>query len=358
MESVLILSCLKKFYRTAIILYLNCDLVYDHRHLYYHRGAVDADPSKSLFYLKGGEAHVEYRTTDRKFGLNMSYNYRTNQANLVDMVDIVNDTDPLNIQLGNPDLKNQNCHNIYLSAGYTMPANARLGVYGNVNIYGNRIVHGYRYDTATGIRTFRSYNVDGCANMHWELQYRRDLWLRGLSGGLNLGYDWNRYVDMVGENSEPVSQKVSNEDYGYWVALRYAQGIVTATIGTRMQWITSRYERLQSIARTFNTSSWAELGLNLPKNFRVTTDLSYMTRSGYLDDNLNNHDWLWNAEVSYKLKNAWTFSVRGYDILHQMKQVQYAVNAQGRTQEMYNILPRFVMFTLQYSFDFKPKKHK
>ena len=342
----------------TFILYLNCDLVYDHRHLYYHRGAVDADPSKSLFYLKGGEAHVEYRTTDRKFGLNMSYNYRTNQANLVDMVDIVNDTDPLNIQLGNPDLKNQNCHNIYLSAGYTMPANARLGVYGNVNIYGNRIVHGYRYDTATGIRTFRSYNVDGCANMHWELQYRRDLWLRGLSGGLNLGYDWNRYVDMVGENSDPVSQKVSNEDYGYWVALRYAQGIVTATIGTRMQWITSRYERLQSIARTFNTSSWAELGLNLPKNFRVTTDLSYMTRSGYLDDNLNNHDWLWNAEVSYKLKNAWTFSVRGYDILHQMKQVQYAVNAQGRTQEMYNILPRFVMFTLQYSFDFKPKKHK
>lgn len=51
-------------------------------------------------------------------------------------------------------------------------------------------------------------------------------------------------------------------------------------------------------------------------------------------------------------------SIRGYDILHQMKQVQYAVNAQGRTQEMYNILPRFVMFSVQYTFDFKPKKHK
>jgi len=65
---------------------------------------------------------------------------------------------------------------------------------------------------------------------------------------------------------------------------------------------------------------------------------------------------LWNAEVSYKLKEAWTFSVRGYDILNQTKSIGYTVNAQGRTQEVYNTLPRFVMFTVKYSFDFKPKK--
>lgn len=339
-------------------LYANCDFVYDHRHLYYHRGTVNADPSKSLFYIKGGWVQFQYSSPDDKFGANLSYSYSTTLANLVDMVDIVNDTDPLNIQLGNPDLKNQNSHNIFLSTSYTMPANARLGMFGNVNIYGNRIVHGYRYDTSTGVRTFRSYNVDGCASMDWGIQYRRDLWLRGLSGGLSVYYDWNRYVDMVGENADPVSQRVLNQGFEGRAHLSYNRGIVWASVMTSLRWGRDEYERLNSISRTFNTRSTASLSLELPANFSIGTELNFVTRDGYLDSRMNSHDWLWNADISYRLKNAWTFSIRGYDILNQMKEIQYTVNAQGRTQEMYNILPRFVMLTVQYKFDFKPKKRK
>lgn len=339
-------------------LYANCDLVYDHRHLYYHRGTVNADPSRSLFFLRAGTLELRYNTLDNKLNVSMMYKYGTRLASLVDMVDIVNDTDPLNIQLGNPDLRNEGTHTIDCNLRYSMPQNAYLYFYGRYNTYSNQIVRGYRYDTPTGIRTFRSYNVSGAYSSYLTVSYIRDLWLKGLSGRIGCNFDFSQYADMVGENAEPVNQKVRKDDYGYWVALRYAKGIFNASIGTRMQWVTSRYERLQSVSSTFNTSSWVELGIKLPGNIRITTDLNYMTRSGYLDDNLNSHDWLWNAEVSYKLKNAWTFSIRGYDILHQMKQVQYAVNAQGRTQEMYNILPRFVMFSVQYTFDFKPKKHK
>ena len=45
-----------------------------------------------------------------------------------------------------------------------------------------------------------------------------------------------------------------------------------------------------------------------------------------------------------------------YDILNQMKGVTYSVNAQGRTQTLNTVLPRYFMLTLAYRFDFKPKR--
>lgn len=347
----------KKGNKGSFNLYTRASLVYDHRHLYYNRGSVIADPSKSLFYLKEGSADFEYKSANNKLWTLLTYRYSTTLANLVDMVDIVNDTDPLNVQLGNPDLKNQNEHEIFMNVGYSMPANASLWFYGGYSVFGNQIVRGYRYDTSTGVRTFRSYNVNGSSNMNFYLAYQRDLWLKGLSGRVSANYDRNRYADMVGENADPVKQKVLNQNYGCSVNLRYNQGIVDARILTKLRWGRDKYDRLNSVSNTFCTFNMASLSLELPKNFSIGTDLKFVTRDGYLDSRMNSHDWLWNAEVRYKLKDAWTFSVRGYDILNQMKSIQYSVNAQGRTQEMYNILPRFVMLTVKYNFDFKPKKH-
>lgn len=325
---------------------------------FYNRGSVNADPSKSLFYFKEGGANVEYSSANNKLQTSLSYIYSTKLADLVDMVDIVNDTDPLNIQLGNPDLKIQSEHSVFINANYSMLANARLWFYGGLSIYDNQIVRGYRYDTATGIRTFKSYNVNGSSNLNLYLNYSRDLWLNGLSGSVALSYDWNRYADMVGENSDPVKQQVLNQAYSCSVNLGYHNGIFDARIHTSLRWGRDNYQRLNSVSNTFNTYNSASINLELPKNFSIGTDLNFLTRDGYLENQMNSHDWLWNAEVRYKLKDAWTFSVRGYDILNQMKSIQYSVNAQGRTQEMYNILPRFVMLTVKYNFDFKPKKHK
>ena len=348
----------KKGSKGSFNLYTRASLVYDHRHLYYNRGSVNADPSKSLFYFKEGGANVEYSSANNKLQTSLAYIYSTKLADLVDMVDIVNDTDPLNIQLGNPDLKTQSEHSVFINANYSMPANARLWFYGGLSIYDNQIVRGYRYDTTTGIRTFKSYNVNGSSNLNLYLNYSRDLWMKGFSGGVSVNYTRNRYADMVGENSEPVKQQVLNQSYSCSVNLGYHHGIFDARIHTNLRWGRDNYQRLNSVSNTFNTYNSASINLELPKNFSIGTDLNFLTRDGYLENQMNSHDWIWNAQVSYKLKNAWTFSVRGYDILNQIKNVQYVVNAQGRTQEMYNILPRFVMLTVKYNFDFKPKKHK
>ena len=49
-------------------------------------------------------------------------------------------------------------------------------------------------------------------------------------------------------------------------------------------------------------------------------------------------------------------SVEAFDILHQLSQVNYEVNAQGRVETWYRSLPHYVMLHLVYNFNISPGK--
>lgn len=46
----------------------------------------------------------------------------------------------------------------------------------------------------------------------------------------------------------------------------------------------------------------------------------------------------------------------GFDMLHQLSNVNYAVTASGRTVSYSNALPRYFMASIQYRFNRQPKK--
>ena len=46
----------------------------------------------------------------------------------------------------------------------------------------------------------------------------------------------------------------------------------------------------------------------------------------------------------------------GFDLLHKLSNVSYAVSASGRTVTYTNALPRYVMFSVQYRLNIQPKK--
>ena len=45
-----------------------------------------------------------------------------------------------------------------------------------------------------------------------------------------------------------------------------------------------------------------------------------------------------------------------FDILNQLSNVTYGVNAQARTVTYTNVLPRYAMLHVQYKFNITPKK--
>jgi hypothetical protein len=50
--------------------------------------------------------------------------------------------------------------------------------------------------------------------------------------------------------------------------------------------------------------------------------------------------------------------VDGFDILGNLSNIYRSVNAQGRTETRYNVVPRYVMLHVIYRLNVQPKKKK
>ena len=92
-------------------------------------------------------------------------------------------------------------------------------------------------------------------------------------------------------------------------------------------------------------------------SFTIATDYNIFVRRGYQSSEINNTTNAWNASISKAfLKGSLVAKLSAYDILHQVSNIGYSVNAQGYTERRYNCIPRYVMFSMAYRFTKKPKK--
>ena len=97
----------------------------------------------------------------------------------------------------------------------------------------------------------------------------------------------------------------------------------------------------------------------LPANFQLATDFTVYNRRGYTDARLNTDNFVWNARLTYRvLKGKLLLMLDGYDILHDLSNVSYTINAQARTETYRTVLPRYVMFHVQWQFNSQPKGKK
>ena len=81
------------------------------------------------------------------------------------------------------------------------------------------------------------------------------------------------------------------------------------------------------------------------------------SRRGYQSEMMNTDDLVWNAELSRSFfKEKFTLKLTAFDLLHQLSNTQYSVNAQGRTETWTNSIPRFVMLSAAYKLNHTPKK--
>ena len=91
--------------------------------------------------------------------------------------------------------------------------------------------------------------------------------------------------------------------------------------------------------------------------FTLGTDLRMFSRRGYYSSLMNDNHLVWNAQLSRSfMKGRLTAKLQAFDLLHQLSNTQYVVNAQGRTETWNNCIPRYALLTLTYKFIPKLKK--
>ena len=368
---------LNKMFGEKVFLFFifNPDLTLEHRRFYYWRNEQEYRLSKTNAYLAfynrytgrvtlDFTAHKEEGQNWPDFSNHLIYEYIMNPTlpDMFDMVDVVNDSDPLNVYYGNPDLK----PSVYYKHKFIWELTPyRKNLYNQVSFsYDytvNGLTRGYTYDTATGIRFNRMYNVSGNHSLALSDQV---MWEFGNSKQFTLSSyteaNWSQYSDMIGVDMEsPALSKVRNriltENF------KFSWKVGKANLGLRCdlsnRYTTSRQDGFSAL-NAWHITSGATAQVNLPAGFSVNTDFMLYTRNGYGVEYLDTTDPVWNIRLSYSppRNSKWVFMIDGYDMLHTLSNVSYAVNASGRTVSYTNVLPRYFLFSIQYRLNIQPKK--
>lgn len=332
----------------------------ERQNLFYHRGDNEANPHRTYLKFNITEARAMWRSKNRKNSARLTYKMTTNAVNMVDLVDIRNTTDPLNVIEGNPDLRNSIKHDLSFYVNLYHSKSLSQFMHGSAIWNQNAFVKGYRYDSATGARVTKTYNVGGNQNyrISHNVRYRfgRNQEFQ-LDNDLNLFY--YQYANMIGYDEEPQKQRVRNYNVGDYLQLSYnVKKKMSISLVGSVAWQNSHSEgemftKLNSGTAMGGLEAW----FRLPLNFQVSTEFGVRKRFGYVEDSMNSTDFIWNADLSYSLRQGqWRFVLDAKDILNQNKGIVYMVNAQGRTQTLDTVLPRYLMLSVQYFFDFKPKR--
>lgn len=346
-------------------IYVDLPVALRNRKLHYVRGDMDTTVTRTSF-LPGNNFGIYYSTRySYKLNSKLQFSFKMSSAQyrLVDLLDINDNTNPMNIHLGNPDLRNSIAYRSYVkwlyNNGQRQMNNTLMFRYSSTN---DAIVRGYTYDTSTGVRRFKTYNVDG----NWQMKVSEEFdysFGKGnkrpftVRAGASVTYSHD--ADMIGVNTEsPEKQTVKNlyPEANFKLEYRFARHNVSAFFNGTWRNISSARENFISIrSRDMNYGLMALI--RMPMNIELSTDLTLFTKRGYNDSALNTTNWVWNARLSYTaFKGRVVFLLDGFDMLRNLSNVQYSVNAQGRTETYINVIPRYIMFHVQYRLNLQPKK--
>lgn len=301
---------------------------------------------------------------DSKHDIEVRLNVTPKAPDVFDMVEITDDSNPLNIYVGNPDLKVEYSVNPtvqYIFKGSkTHPLNNVAKF--SFGITKNALTRGYSYDTSTGVRTNKMYNVDGNRNFsisdEVSIQFGP---INQFTFNSNTNLTIARYADMIGINSEtPTLSKVDNNTISE--RLSFSWQIGKQSISLNGEFLNRHSFSSREDFQTINANHFSYgvvANFKLPYNIGFNTDFNIYTRRGYGVKELDTSDAIWNARLTWTPTKAkqWTFMLDGFDMLHQLSNVNYAVTATGRTVSYSNALPRYVMFSVQYRFRRQPKRN-
>ena len=276
-----------------------------------------------------------------------------------------NNSDPLNVRIYNPDLKSRIEH----KASYRINVRKKKA---NLNWWiaadGKLIQRAWgvrtNYNTQMGAFTYKKDNVNGNWNANGKAGFTRTLDKKRLlqwDMSTQLSYVHSVDFDITYDNAHTKLSKVNTWNPQLKSKLNYHQGMFTATLigewGGRF--VRSDRKDFENInAHDFQYGLVAQYTIPIIK-LTVGTDLTMFSRRGYNSDLMNTDDLVWNAQLTRSFfRGNVVAKVKAFDLLHQLSNKTFAVNAQGRTETWQNSLPHYLLLSVAVKTSSKKKSGK
>lgn len=323
------------------------------------------------------------------------FNYRgsASQPSMTNLLDVVDDSNPLLITMGNPGLKPSWVNTLQIQyRGYNPEQQAGMFFGFDFTQTSNAISTRIVYDDATGVRYSRPENIDGIWSMGAHGMYnfgfgKNKVWTLSSFTNFSFNHDvgYVSRVSGVGHTrrlvaaylqSTAIRSQHNTAYYNNVFSSANAEKNVNKTLSMgehlRLNYRASFFDAgfigmlnyqhsRNSIQTSSNLNTWqfsygAEANFNAPWGMSLSTDIRMSSRRGYSVSSMNTNELLWNAQLSQsflKKKNL-TLSVQFYDILQQQSNISRVLNAQMRSDSWNNAINSYFMVHLIYKLNIFP----
>ena len=324
-------------------------------------------------------ARIRYRFSDYT---NMMFNYngRSSQPSTSQLMPVPDNTNPLNISLGNPYLKPYFNHSARLNFGYT---NRQSFTSVHTDFSGGMvqeaITNAQWYDKS-GVQYSIPVNGPGTGNVSGRVMVNSPIGKSDFSimSMTNARYnqstsyigtgslDSDKYYDAgkaefnyelfnadfpdLGNTDAFTVNKIRSMNLSQMLRLTYRNDFVELVAGGRTNLSKSWYT-LESANQnaTWNNNVSFEMNWTLPFGMNLIGDLNYNWYNGYTTR--QEPEFIINAEITQLLfKKTCTLALRAYDILNQAKNLSVTDASNYHQEVRNNTLGRYVVLSFTYRF--------
>ncbi len=299
---------------------------------------------------------------------------QTQQPSITQLLEIYDDTNPLNISIGNPGLKPSFTYNLSTnyqqqrkptfvedSLGFQVPKNQRHWSYSaNINwsLTSNSIGNVVTYNEETGGRTSRPENINGNWNARGGMSFNIGLdtlnrW--DFSGGIDGSY--SHHIGYVNLNRTAIPDRNVTHSYNVApnVSLSFRNKWLNVSINGRATYARTENELQPSRNQTtWNFNYGGNTRITFPWGSNLSTDFHVYSKRGYTDATLNTNELIWNAQLSHSFLRGkkMTVMLQWYDILREQTNFNRTVNANGWRDQEVNAITTYAMLHVSYRLNF------
>ena len=282
---------------------------------------------------------------------------RSTQPSMTNLLDITDDSDPLNITKGNPRLKPSFTVNTDLFFNtYNVDHQRGIFAHASFSTTSNSIANRTSYDESTGVKTTQPENING----NWN----------GSGGfGFNGALDKDFAFTVGSFTNVSYANSVS-----YLDPEQYAQEkstTKTLTISERIEWgyrndwfegslngsLTYNHSDNNVISdsrlNTYTFSYGLDMNVTAPWGSSISTDIAMDSRRGYSQASMNTNELIWNAQVSqsFLAGNALTLSFEWNDILQKRSNISRTISSLQSSDSRYNAVYSYGMIRVTYKLN-------
>ena len=317
--------------------------------------------------------NLRYRFTQYS-NLQVQMRGQTQQPSITQLLDIYDDTNPLNISMGNPGLKPSFTYNLSTnyqqqrkptfvedSLGFQVPKNQRHWSYSaNVNwsLTTNSIGNIVTYNEETGGRISRPENINGNWNIRAGASFNIGLdtlnrW--DFSGGIDGNY--SHHIGYVNLNRTAIPDRNVTHSYNVApnVSLSFRNKWLNVSLNCRATYARTENELQPSRNQTtWNFNYGGNTRITFPWGSNLSTDFHVYSKRGYTDATFNTNELIWNAQLSHSFLRGkkMTVMLQWYDILREQTNFNRTVNANGWRDQEVNSITSYAMLHVSYRMNF------